>query len=106
MTAQHNALRNKDYFLALLYEYLIFTRHTAGPERMAIASKLGYALHNLPSILKIEPWDTRTAESAWREVRNRARLAGCLDWILEMDEILLDRAASSDSLLPKWHIYD
>ena len=94
-----NDERSQSHFLGLIYEFLLLVRVGAEPQ---LHAGIAYALHNLPSMLDAEEWTPSHSDTCWREIQAAARLSGAIDWLLDTDQRMLERARIGNPPVPKW----
>ena len=75
--------KSKEFFLALLYEYLIFVRNDTEGHNLPLSVDIAYALHNVPSMLLAEEWAPEIGKAAWKEVWWAAGFRKCRPWFEE-----------------------
>ena len=94
-----SSYKSREYFLALLYHYLIFVRNDTEGHNLPLNADIAYALHNIPSMLKVEMWTQEISEAAWKEVWWAAGFRNCRPWFVEVDQAIRETIALGHPIL-------
>ncbi|MEM1088477.1 MAG: hypothetical protein AAGH90_12180 [Pseudomonadota bacterium] len=91
--------KSKNFFLALLSEYLILLRNDTKGHNLPLSADIAYALHNVPSMLLADEWSPEIGEAAWKEVWWAAGLRGCRHWFEQTVKRLKENADQGSPIL-------
>jgi len=100
-------VRDREYFLALMYHYFLWARIGAGTkeDREALAW-VANLLHNMPSIVSVDQWTEKLSQETWNSLYNGTKFGGGHEWLINTDNAIREDLESGRGMLPSWNFHN